>query len=586
MRVQTVELPRPRDAGAVDAAAARLRAAAAGGTEAVVLSADLPFESLAALVRGARSAGLGHVAVRCSSETPLAASDVAGLLEVGVSRLEIVIERHDPTSLVRLAHAAQSAGASVTVRLPLGRGLATAEQRLTWVLRHAASLTDFELAPSHADPETAEDIAGTLRTAERARATLALASDTPLPPCLVELPADARHLLAPRLREDRSDSPSNDADPACAECALARRCTVSKAELARTNHGRAPRPLADATAYARPGKNPGRRLKVLGAAEVEHFFHVDYDYSASADQAEIGKPTSRIGVIYRCNQVCTFCELADMDVDLAPEKVEAALDSARARGSTRVILTGGEPTLCRDLERYVRYAKALGFEEIELQTNAVLLDRGDLAARLVTAGLTSAQVSLHGPDPAISDRLTAAPGTHARTLGGVSALLCQGARVLLNHLIFKDNCHLLEDFVELCRERFLPFRERLVVQFHSPRNEFPTVAEALAHVPRYAEYADGLRRAVDRARGYGFTVRDLQDPTGIPALCVLGADERYLGAIATQEQRPRYHAWESSWLTRVPACADCALADACMGVPRHYLALYGDGEFRAVPRSA
>jgi MoaA/NifB/PqqE/SkfB family radical SAM enzyme len=271
-----------------------------------------------------------------------------------------------------------------------------------------------------------------------------------------------------------------------------------------------------------------------------------------------------------------------MDTDVPPEKVRAAIDQSLARGSRRLIVTGGEPTLSPRLAEYVRYAHDRGMQQIELQTNAVLLDKPGFAEELYEAGLTSAQISLHGPDSAISDRLTAAPGTHQRTLKGVDNLLRAGVRVLLNHLVFKDNCHLLVDFVDMAEARWGSRRDHVVIQFHSPRNEFQSREESLRHIARYSDYVDALRDAIKRARHLGFQVHDLGDPTGIPSLCVLGADERYLGPILAQSERPRLHAWESGWLTRVDACKSCDVKDACMGVPRHYLKLHGDSEFSPI----
>lgn len=328
--------------------------------------------------------------------------------------------------------------------------------------------------------------------------------------------------------------------------------------------------------------NPYARLRVLGAADVERFFHVDYEFEGGAE-VDV-PPTARIGIIYQCNQPCTFCELAEMNTHIPPERIYAALDESRGRGARRVILTGGEPTMCRHLADYVRYAKEHGFTTIEMQTNATLLDDPALAARLREAGLTDAQVSLHGPDSEISDRLTAAPGTHRRTLAGVGNLLDAGVRVLLNHLIFRDNCHLLVDFVEMVEARWGRHRDRLVIQFHSPLHEFSRIELARRHIARYTEYALSLRRAIDRARELGHAVKDLQDPTGIPALCVLGADADYLGPILSQRRKPRFHRWESEWLTRVEACNHCAVADACMGIPKGYLAIHGADEFRPFPK--
>jgi catechol 2,3-dioxygenase-like lactoylglutathione lyase family enzyme len=167
-------------------------------------------------------------------------------------------------------------------------------------------------------------------------------------------------------------------------------------------------------------------------------------------------------------------------------------------------------------------------------------------------------------------------------VAGVRALLDAGVEVVVNHLLFRDNAHLLTAFVELAAARWAGAGARLVLQFHTPRDEFRSRAEALRHVARYRELAAPLRAALDRARQLGLEVRDLQDPTGIPSLCVLGADERDLGPIRPQAGAPRAHAAERDWFTRVAACGACGLAEACLGVPRAYLALHGDEEFHAV----
>ncbi len=326
--------------------------------------------------------------------------------------------------------------------------------------------------------------------------------------------------------------------------------------------------------------DPYARVKVLGPEDVERFFHVDYVYEEGAHVDQ--PPTARIGIIYQCNQPCTFCQLAEMNTHIPPVRIYAALDASRARGAVRVILTGGEPTLCRHLPDYIRYAREHGFTTIELQTNATLMDKPGLARRLRDAGLTDAQVSLHGPDSDISDRLTGAPGTHQRTLAGIGNLLEAGVRVLLNHLIFRDNCHLLLDFVDMVERRWGQYRERVIIQFHTPLNEFAQTTSARQHIARYTEYAATLQKAIDRARGLGYMFKDLQDPTGIPALCVLGVDSEYLGPILSQKEKPRFHRWESEWMTRVEACQSCDVADACMGIPRVYVDLHGSDEFHAI----
>ncbi|MEI8254360.1 MAG: radical SAM protein [Deltaproteobacteria bacterium] len=589
-----------------------VRQAIRDGARSIVLSGGEPMvrADLEAIVRRARADGATEVvletnATRIESRARAEALQAAGVTSVQISLVTSNPELHrelvamrpprpavpatTPQHVFRGIRACLDAGLPVTIRVPIARGLPAAAGRIGGMHEAFPALTRFVLAPIGAGastlrPEQAlgpdelgEELAQAWKVGERSKVSVEIAAECLVPPCVVDVPGGARRMFAGLMRDE--DGTRNEACPGCATCGLATRCMARTQHLEVAGGTHLARPIVDASSYFRPGKSAGSRLRVLGAAEVETFFHVDYDYGQ-----DVAEPTSRIGIVYRCNQMCTFCELADMDTDLAPEKVRAAIDQSRARGSRRLIVTGGEPTLSPNLVEYVRYARDAGIERIEIQSNAVLLDRPGFAESLREAGLTSAQVSLHGPDGAISDRLTAAPGTHARTLRGIDNLLRTGVRVLLNHLIFKDNCHLLGEFVELAESRWGAFRDRLVIQFHSPRNEFQDRAEGLRHIARYSDYVVSLRAAIDRARALGFAVHDLQDPTGIPSLCVLGGDERYLGPILAQAERPRLHAWESEWLTRVEACATCDVKEACIGVPRHYLALHGDAEFGSIRR--
>ncbi|MEO7329388.1 MAG: radical SAM protein [Minicystis sp.] len=573
----------------------RIVEALAAGIDSLVLCGGEPLlrGDLPALIRVARAHGARALVLETDAAT-LGATGALSLKEAGITGLrvpilttqperfaEITRSKVHPREILRGIAAGLDARLEVSILLPMAEGLPGADARLAG-LRHAfPKLRSFELSPvrhGEAGPGAPlspailrEQLAEAWKAAKKLDVSVELAPGVTVAPCIVDLPGGSRRLLASQMREEGEP---NRAAPVCERCALATRCSVSAVDLERLGGASLARPIAEVSEYLRPGKSPGSRLRVLGAADVEKFFHVDYEFGADVHQA-----TSRLGIIYRCNQVCTFCELADMDTDLSVPKIRAAIDASRARGSERLIVTGGEPTLSPDLLDHVRYAHEKGFVMIELQTNAVLLDRLGFAADLRAAGLTHAQISLHGPDSAISDRLTAAPGTHQRTLNGVGNLLEAGVGVLLNHLVFKDNCHLLVDFVEMVEARWGQHRGQITIQFHSARNEFADRAESLAHIARYSEYAGTLRRAIDRARALGIRVYDLGDPTGIPSLCVLGHDESYLGPILDQKVRPRFHAWESDWLTRVEACSSCDASAACMGVPRHYLALHGDGEF-------
>src|SRR5947207_15619476 len=100
----------------------------------------------------------------------------------------------------------------------------------------------------------------------------------------------------------------------------------------------------------------------------------------------------RVSVTDRCNYRCTYC-LPEDGVDhvqradiLSFEEIAALVACFVRLGVTRVRLTGGEPTVRRDLVALVRMLRGIpGLRDIALSTNGHLLDQ--LAQPLREAGV-------------------------------------------------------------------------------------------------------------------------------------------------------------------------------------------------------
>ncbi|MGH2517501.1 MAG: GTP 3',8-cyclase MoaA, partial [Ktedonobacterales bacterium] len=107
----------------------------------------------------------------------------------------------------------------------------------------------------------------------------------------------------------------------------------------------------------------------------------------------------RISVTDKCNFRCVYCMpaeglpwLARAEI-LTYEEIERIVRVAATMGIEQVRLTGGEPTVRRELPSLIRMLKAVpGLRSLSLTTNGVLLSR--LAAPLAEAGLTRINVSL------------------------------------------------------------------------------------------------------------------------------------------------------------------------------------------------
>ena len=162
--------------------------------------------------------------------------------------------------------------------------------------------------------------------------------------------------------------------------------------------------------------------------------------SGVAPVVEAGRPLTdpfgrridyvRVSVTDRCNLRCLYCMPAEgmtwipQEDILSYEEIARVVRVLAASGVRRVRLTGGEPTVRRELPRLVAMLAAIpGIDDIALTTNGLLLR--ELAKPLVAAGLTRFNVSLDTLDAARFASLTRG-GDVVRVLDGIDAVLALG----------------------------------------------------------------------------------------------------------------------------------------------------------------
>ncbi|GAI83859.1 unnamed protein product, partial [marine sediment metagenome] len=86
-----------------------------------------------------------------------------------------------------------------------------------------------------------------------------------------------------------------------------------------------------------------------------------------------------------------------------------------------VSFTGGEPLLRHDICELVEYASHIGLWT-NLITNGTFLNAA-IVKKLKKVGLSSAQISIEGPNPAIHDNITGVQGSFDATVAGIKLLL-------------------------------------------------------------------------------------------------------------------------------------------------------------------
>jgi GTP 3',8-cyclase len=208
----------------------------------------------------------------------------------------------------------------------------------------------------------------------------------------------------------------------------------------------------------------------------------------------------RLSLTDRCNFRCSYCSPAAPETHedpLARGEVGRLARIFGALGVRRVRLTGGEPTLRKDLLDVIRdVAAAPGIEEIAITTNGHLL--ATLAAPLRDAGVTRLNVSLDTLQPEKLRRIAGRAATLERIVAGIEAAYAAGFQsVKLNVVVVRgENEDELGDLARFAW-RFGATARFIELMPFGPGAPVPT-----AEVKRLLEL-QGLRLEPDATRGWG-----------------------------------------------------------------------------------
>jgi len=197
---------------------------------------------------------------------------------------------------------------------------------------------------------------------------------------------------------------------------------------------------------------------------------------------------------HRCPLQCPYCSnplaLERVNAELATEAWCDVLAQAAALGVLQLHLSGGEPTVRRDLAQIVGQAARVGLYT-NLITAGVLLTR-DRLEDLVANGLDHVQISIQDSNPGNADRIAQYAGGHGKKLEVARWAKDLKLPLTLNAPIHRQNIDSLPGIIELALALGAQRLEVAHVQYYgwalqNRQALMPTRAQVLASAELVAE---------------------------------------------------------------------------------------------------
>jgi MoaA/NifB/PqqE/SkfB family radical SAM enzyme len=273
-------------------------------------------------------------------------------------------------------------------------------------------------------------------------------------------------------------------------------------------------------------------------------------------------------VVRHCNHYCGFCSNPSTPFEHSLESMRLLVDDLVRRSYFGVVLTGGEPTLHKDLPAIARYAKERGLH-VRMITNGHRLGQPGLAEELADAGVDLVHVSIYSVRPDVEARLRGTGGTLELALAAIENAHRAGIEVNVNSVINRHNADHLDENVAFLIDRH-PY-----VRHYVWNNLDPSMGRAEVNqsefTPSLRSFEVSLHRALSMLHASGRSFRVERVPlcymtdfawASTETRKIVKGEERVVHFL-DDKQTVVQTDWEHQY---APGCAACTLRPICGGL--------------------
>jgi MoaA/NifB/PqqE/SkfB family radical SAM enzyme len=311
---------------------------------------------------------------------------------------------------------------------------------------------------------------------------------------------------------------------------------------------------------------------------------VQLSNSESIEKNEKKRLDLKVG--FTCNNNCLFCAQAHKKnlMDRTTEELKIDLLNSLGNNCTEVIFTGGEPTIRKDIFELVSFAKNIGYELIQVQTNGRMLAYEQFLDKLIKSGVTEFSPALHGHNSYVHDMQTMSKGSFDQTVKGIKNLKKYDQYIISNSVVTKFNYKFLPKIVEfLLNLNVDQFQLAFVHPVGNAMKNFDSV------VPKKSDVQPFMREALEVAKEHG--VKPGKVMVEAFPFCFMNGYDNFCSELYIPKAEVRdseaviedFEKWrKEEGKCKFEQCKECKFYLVCEGPWKEYSDMFGSEEFKPI----
>ena len=290
----------------------------------------------------------------------------------------------------------------------------------------------------------------------------------------------------------------------------------------------------------------------------------------------------RVQITRECNQKCIFCSAPPAEKELSFEEIKKKLIELKELGTTDIMLTGGEPTLRKDLFEILDFCNSLNFTETTIQTNGSNLDNMEFLKKIKEYANIKFNISFHTSDKEIFSKISQKPENYQRILNSLDYIGKLNIPAYLTIVISKLNYKELKKHIMFINKNF-PHITHFSFNFIDPIYKAKENPET---IPTFAETERFIHETVDFMKKNNLTFRIEKLPlcymTGFEEFCSdirrgVFDESRIMSFLRAKGDvdEDELMVEKDTKFFYAPQCSVCTLNKICPGVNPNYVKVKG-----------